>query len=117
MRWAVTLKEDTERLIGTAGFNVWHTWNNSAEIGYDLARAHWGRGLMVEALEPIIDFGFTRMALNRIEADATVGNHASSRVLEKLGFHREGLLRQRGYWKGSYHDVWLYSLLTNDRIP
>ncbi len=69
---------------------------------------------MTEALEAMLRFGFDAMSLNRIEADVTVGNDASVRVLEKLGFQREGLLRQRGYWKGSYHDLWLFSLLRDE---
>jgi len=117
MRWAIAIKGDTDTLIGTAGYNQWHQWNNSAEIGYDLAQAYWGKGLIVEALTPILGFGFTQMTLNRVEADVTVGNERSARVLDKLGFHREGLLRQRGFWKGAYHDVWLYSLLNNDPHP
>ena len=69
---------------------------------------------MVEALRPTLDFGFEGMRLNRIEADITVGNEQSVRVLEKLGFRREVLLRQRGYWKGPYHNVWLCSLLRDE---
>ena len=114
VRWAMAMREDPASLIGTAGFNQWHRWNNSAEIGYDLAQRYWGRGLAGEALRPILEFGFSEMALNRIEADVTVGNERSARVLDKLGFRREGLLRQRGMWKGAYHDVWLYSLLRSD---
>ena len=114
IRWALSLKAADDILIGTAGYNQWHRWNNSAEIGYDLAQRHWGQGLMIEALEPLLGFGFEQMALNRIEADVTDGNEASMRVLPKLGFQREGLLRQRGLWKGAYHDVWLFSLLRSD---
>jgi ribosomal-protein-alanine N-acetyltransferase len=114
MRWALTLKANDDTLIGTAGYNQWHRWNNSAEIGYDLAQRYWGQGLMTEALEPLLVFGFEQMALNRIEADVTVGNEGSMRVLVKLGFQREGLLRQRGFWKGAYHDVWLFSLLRSE---
>lgn len=116
MRWAIAQRDDVDLLVGTAGFNTWTRWNSSAEIGYDLAESCWGQGLMVEALRPILDFGFARMALNRIEADVTIGNFASVRVLEKLGFQREGLLRQRGFWKDSYHDLWLYSLLASDAV-
>lgn len=113
-RWAIAARSEEDRLIGTCGFNVWHRWNNSAVIGYDLVQAHWGHGLMVEALEPMIRFGFERMALNRIEADVTVGNNASVRVLEKMGFQEEGVLRQRGHWRGDYHDLRMFSLLRED---
>lgn len=115
MRWALTLKHDEDTLIGTAGYNWWHHANSSSEVGYDLARRYWNQGLMTEALRAVLAFGFDQMALNRIEAEVTVGNESSIRVLAKLGFQREGLLRQRGFWKGAYHDVWLYSLLRGDR--
>ncbi len=114
MRWALALKTDEDEMIGTAGYNQWHRWNHSAEIGYDLMRDVWGRGLMVEALRAVLGFGFREMALNRVEADVTVGNEASVRVLERLGFHQEGLSRQRGYWKGGYHDLLLFGLLRNE---
>ena len=110
MRWAITIK-DGDVLVGTCGFNVWERRNNVAEIGYDLAHRCWGRGLMTEALTAMIEFGFREMALHRVEADVTVGNDASARVLEKLGFHEEGLLRQRGYWRGEYHDLRFFGLL------
>jgi len=114
LRWALCLGSDPDTLIGTAGFNQWDRGRNNAEIGYDLAHRFWGRGLMTEALEPVLAFGFDSMSLNRIEAEVTVGNDASARVLRKLGFQREGLLRERGYWKGAYHDVWLHSRLRSD---
>lgn len=111
MRWAIAERSDEAALIGTCGFNRWRSWNDSAEVGYDLMREHWGRGLMSEALTAMIDFGFERMQLNRIEADVTVGNDRSARVLAGLGFEEEGVLRQRGKWKGSYHDLRMFSLL------
>jgi [ribosomal protein S5]-alanine N-acetyltransferase len=114
LRWAITERDRGDVMIGTCGFNRWHRWNNSAEIGYDLARRCWGRGVMTEAVRAMVRFGFERMALNRVEADVTVGNEASARVLDRLGFHEEGTLRQRGLWKGSYHDVRLFSLLRDD---
>ena len=114
MRWVIAPASAEERLIGTCGFNVWRQSNNSAEIGYDLARPHWGQGLMTEALGVLLRFGFERMDLNRVEADVTVGNDGSARVLEKLGFQEEGVLRQRGFWKGDYHDLRLFSLLREE---
>lgn len=117
LRWAITLKSDESALIGTAGFNHWDRPNSLAEIGYDLMRDHWGKGLMTEALSSVVEFGFEAMALNRIEADITVGNAASAAVLEKLGFRREGLFRQRSFWKGSHHDLWFYGLLRSDEQP
>ena len=114
IRWAIALRSDAKAMIGTCGYNEWRRWNHSAEIGYDLMRRFWGAGVMTEALRSMIRFGFERMRLNRIEADVTVGNDASARVLEKLGFREEGLLRQRGYWKGEYHDLRFFGLLRGE---
>jgi ribosomal-protein-alanine N-acetyltransferase len=114
MRWAITTKHDGDALIGTCGYNRWFRSNNSAEIGYDLDQLWWGAGLMTEALHAMLLFGFEHMGLNRIEADVTVGNDRSARVLEKLGFREEGLLRQRGYWRDQYHDLRFFGLLRED---
>ncbi len=114
LRWALALRDDEQVMIGTCGYNHWIRSNNSGEMGYDLAHRYWGHGLMTEALQSIIRFGFERMDLNRIEADVTAGNDASARVLQKLGFTEEGLLRQRGFWKGRYHDLRMFGLLRED---
>lgn len=117
MRWAITHRPDAAALIGTCGYNSWHRWNNCAEIGYDLAHRYWGKGIMTEALVAMIEFGFTEMGLNRIEADVTVGNDRSAALLQKLGFIEEGVLRQRGHWRGAYVDLRFFGLLRADWQP
>lgn len=114
LRWGICLKTDEYRVIGTCGYNIWKKYNRSAKIGYDLMPAYWGQGIMPEALTAIIGFGFQQMHLNRIEADVTLANAASMRVLEKLGFQQEGILRQAGYWKNQFHDLRLYALLQDE---
>jgi ribosomal-protein-alanine N-acetyltransferase len=123
LRWGITIKNVDAGLIGTCGFNVWYPPlpNGSpgregvkADIGYDLARPYWRQGIMSEALHAMLDFGFTQMALHRIEAQVEPGNVASAALLNKLGFQREGLLRDYGYWRGSYQDIQLFSLLRRD---
>ncbi|MDU0206416.1 GNAT family N-acetyltransferase [Paenibacillus sp. MAH-36] len=53
----------------TCGFHCWYQEERSrAEIGFELAKGYWGKGIMLEALEPVIDFGFTQMGLVIIEA-------------------------------------------------
>ena len=113
LRWGLTLKGD-DRLIGMCGYNYWVRQDYRASIGYDLSRAFWGQGIMPEALRAIIEFGFERMALNRIEADASAENIASIRVLHKLGFQREGLQREQYFEYGEFHDLVLFSLLRSD---
>ena len=66
---------------------------------------------MTEALGLVLDFGFDRMGLNRIEAVVFRDNAASCGLLEKLGFEREGLLREYEYLRGRYEDMAMYSLL------
>lgn len=115
LRWVIAFRSAPEDLIGTCGLHNLRAHNNSAEIGYDLAYPHWGQGLMTEALRPMIDFGFGRLGANRLEAGVTVGNDASARVLEKLGFIEEGVTRAGGYWRDEYHDLRMFGLLRTDR--
>jgi ribosomal-protein-alanine N-acetyltransferase len=113
LRWGIALKE-TDALIGTGGYNS--LAGTRAQIGYDLASAWWGRGLMTEALAAILRFGFEQMELNRIEAGVMPGNEASVRVLRKLGFQEEGTLREYGFWKGAFHDLRWFALLKREYV-
>ena len=85
-----------------------------AELGFVLARRHWGGGYMAEALAALIDCAFGRMGMRRLEAEANPGNVASGRLLRRLGFVREGLARERWVSKGVPHDVETYGLLRGD---
>jgi ribosomal-protein-alanine N-acetyltransferase len=113
IRWGIVLKP-TDEVIGMCGYNYWSREDHRASIGYDLARLYWGNGIMPEALNAIIRFGFERMALNRVEADASVYNDASTRVLYKLGFQQEGRQREQYYEDGRYHDLLLFALLRRE---
>lgn len=113
LRWGVALKED-DTFIGSAGLHNWNREANYAEIGYDIAPQFWGEGYATEVAQVLVEFGFSNMKLNRIEADVVQGNIGSLRVLEKLGFKREGLLRQRLLKGGKYYDIYLYGLLRCD---
>lgn len=114
-RWGVTLKGDP-RLIGSLGFYKWvRPSGHMAETGYDLDREHWGKGVMSEAMRAMIDFGFERMRLTRIEAIVYVSNRNSWGMLERLGFRREGILRSRGVTiDGAIVDDTMYSLVRSD---
>ena len=82
-----------------------------AEVGYALTTESQGRGVMGRALQRLLDELFERTALERIEARCAVDNSASQRVLEKLGFHREGLLRSYFRLHGRRVDNYLYAIL------
>jgi len=85
-----------------------------AELGYSLGSAHWGRGLAGEAVELALRHAFEAMRLNRIEADIDPLNTASCRLAERLGFRREGVLRERWQVAGECQDSALYGLLARD---
>jgi ribosomal-protein-alanine N-acetyltransferase len=82
LRWALALKSSNV-LIGTYGSYGWNAQHAVAELGYDLARAWWGRGVMTMALRATVHWGFTFLGLNRIQASVLVGNTASARILEE----------------------------------
>jgi RimJ/RimL family protein N-acetyltransferase len=113
LRWGLTQKGQ-EGVIGTCGFTRWNRESVWAMVGYDLAQSFWGQGLITEALRSVLHFGFEEMLVRRIEATIIAGNLASIRVLQKLGFQQEGVLRERGFWKGVPKDVLMFSLLARE---
>ncbi len=88
--WAV---EQDGRVVGGVSLRI-ASWKRRAEVGYELARWLWGRGLMTEAVSAVIDEAFGRLPIIKITATATAANVRSIRLLEKLGMQREALLRQ-----------------------
>ncbi len=107
--WAIA-ENDTDKLIGTIGFNNWNFQNRRAEISYDLARPYWGKGIMTTIATNIIIFAFKEMGVHRIEARTMVENEISQKLLKKLGFKLEGI--QKGYRiiRGAPADIALYAL-------
>ena len=85
-----------------------------AELGFILGREHWGRGYAAEAQRAAIGFAFDELGLHRLEADADPANAASVRSLERLGFRREGLLRERWKVEGKITDSAIFGLLARD---
>jgi ribosomal-protein-alanine N-acetyltransferase len=108
------LMKATGDLIGTIGFYGIDRVNKRAIAGADLKKEYWGKGLMSEALRALIRFGFNEMRLNRIEASTDPQNLRSIRLIERCGFRKEGVLRQRFYYKGAFHDDAIYSLLKKE---
>jgi len=113
VRWGIESKADGS-LIGTCGFHSAELRHMMAELSYDLAREHWGKGLVPEAARAMLRHGFGTMGLNRIQAHVLPEALPSARVLEKLGFQREGVLRESGYWKGRFWDRVAFSLLKRE---
>lgn len=80
-------------IVGAIGLNK-IVKNHKAEIGYWLARKHWGKGIMPEVLKIVSDYGFKKFGLKRIYAGVYSFNPPSMRVLEKNGFKLEGILKK-----------------------
>ncbi|MDP3889096.1 MAG: GNAT family N-acetyltransferase [bacterium] len=112
--WVIVDKK-SQRLIGTCGFKVWDERDYNAELGYVLNREFWGKGLMVEAVNSVIDFCFSNTKLNRIYAYCEERNERSRRVLEKIGMQREGILREAQFRDGQFFDIKVYALLKREQ--
>ncbi|MEO2211446.1 GNAT family protein [Paenibacillus amylolyticus] len=113
LRWMIEDRE-TGKVIGTCGFLNYEDIHNRAEIGYDLRSSFWGRGVMTEVARAVLHFGFTNMQLNKIEAKVEPENEASIRLLHKLDFQQEGVLRQHEFEKGRYIDLAVFSKLRSE---
>ncbi len=111
--WAMTLSGDS-RTIGACTFWNFDFPSHCTELGYELDRAYWRRGLMAEALIAVLAYGFDQLELNRVEACPLAVNESSSSLLRKLGFSYEGNLRQRHAFRGQYFDQLYFGLLKED---
>jgi len=113
LRLGIERREDA-LLIGQCTLFDFVGPSTRAEIGYTLRFDAWGRGLMHEALTALLAHGFGTLGLHRVEADIDPRNTPSARSLERLGFTREGLLRERWIVDGETSDSALYGLLARE---
>jgi len=113
LNWMVTSRQD-DALIGTCALFRVDARHRRAEIGYSLRRDHWGRGFAVEAVSLLLDWSFRTLGLHRIEADIDPRNDGSRKLLERLGFASEGLLRERYFVGDEISDTELFGLLASD---
>lgn len=114
IRWAIIRKTDNQ-FLGTCGYINWvKSRGYRGEMVQDLGRAYWGQGLVTEALRAILQYGFDRMSLNRVEAQVDPEDTRAQILLSKLGFQREGVLREHNFWQGRFWDVAIYSLLARE---
>ena len=113
--WAIVLKENGPEPIGNISVVGIDNKVDAAIMGYCMSRAHWGKGIMAEALTAVIAFLFDEVGFNRIEADHDPNNPASGRVMEKSGMRHEGILRQAGRSNQGIIDVSRWAILKSDR--
>ena len=109
-----TTDDATVGVIGTAMLFNFEVASGLAEIGYLLGREHWGKGYAAEAMTAFIDFSFATLNLRRLEATVNVRNVASNKLLHRLGFTIEGVLRERWLAAGELQDINLHALLKRE---
>ena len=110
---AITLRDRGE-LIGNCGIRLAGPGARNADLGYEVAPEHWGRGYATEAARAMVGFGFEELGLHRVRAECVPENAASRRVMEKLGMRREGRLRQTQRYKGRWWDTLVYGMLEDE---
>lgn len=115
-QWAIT-EGDNDCLVGTVTLVDWDRANRRCEIGFVLHPSVWGRGLATGAVHTVIGWARDAMNLHRVEADVEPPNTASLKLLERLGFQREGLFRDRWWTRGRWTDSVMLGLLTADLAP
>jgi ribosomal-protein-alanine N-acetyltransferase len=113
-RLAVVRRTD-DTLIGSAELQIESPENSRGSMGYLIAPAAQGHGYATEAARALLDFGLTEGGLHRITATCDPANAGSIRVLEKIGMHREGLLRDHFFLRGAWHDRLLYAVIAQLR--
>ncbi|PLR95223.1 GNAT family N-acetyltransferase [Bacillus sp. T33-2] len=115
IRWGIERKQK-KGLVGTVGFNAWSPKHKRAEIGYEIHPDHWRNGYAREAVLEVISYGFNDLELNRIGAVVFLQNEASNEMLIKLGFQKEGILRDYMIQNGNPYDVNIYAKIKERRI-
>lgn len=110
----VMVLRESGRVIGSFLLFHFDRPNGRAEIGYLLGREHWGAGYMQEAAAAVVDYAFGPAGLRRLEAEIDPRNDASARLLERVGFVKEGHLRERWATKAEVSDSGLYGLLRSE---
>ncbi len=111
------IDKTSKKVIGWCGYHTWYIDHRRAEIGYGLFQDNWKRkGLMTEAMEAVIDYGFGPMNLNRVEAFVSPDNAPSIALMKRFQFQNEGLFRQHFNSTGALEDSSAFGLLREDYL-
>jgi [ribosomal protein S5]-alanine N-acetyltransferase len=113
IRWGIILKENN-KFIGTVGLNGLQLKNKKAEIVYEIHPSYWRKSYTTEAIREVLRYSYVELKLNRIGAVVYLENEASSKLLEKLGFSKEGVLRDYLYHNDQFHTTYMFSLLKQE---
>ncbi|MGJ9458744.1 GNAT family N-acetyltransferase [Oceanobacillus sp. CF4.6] len=108
--WGIELK-DSKNIIGTCGFKNWDRLSHHADIGGNFLSEYWGKGFGTETLRFMIEYGFTKMYLNKICVYTNVKNTNVVKLMKRHDFQQEGILREHQLLEGAFEDVFVFSLL------
>ena len=112
------IANDECRLIGTVGLHTIDYINRNADLSIVIGeKAHWGNGLGTEAIRLMLSHAFGALNLHKITSGMVANNEASARAFLRLGFRREGLMREQVFLNGAYCDVIRLGLLKSDYVP
>lgn len=112
-QFAIELKA-SGLLIGDCALQVKAEDGQQGEVGFTLDRAYQSQGLALEAISALFGYAFTTLKLHRITAICDCRNHASYRLMERLGMRREAHYRQNFWFKGGWTDEYLYAILQQE---
>ena len=105
------IQSSSQRLIGGCGLDLADAAGPQYSLGYCFRATYWGQGIGIEAVRRVTAFGFSELNPWRIYAAVLVGNDASARLLQQLGFRLEGTHRQCVFARGAWHDEMIFALL------
>ena len=111
--WGVARKSDN-KLIGYCCLGDFDDNSLRSQIGYGFKLCEWNKGYATEAINVMVEFAFEVMDLNRVEAEVTLGNDASVKVLKKVNFVQEGIFRERTIIKGEFVDDVILAIIKKD---
>lgn len=112
--FSIRFRDEPKTHLGN--ISIWHVsrLGRTGEIGYWIRSSHTGQGIATEATHALIATGFERLGMHKIVLRIAVGNRPSERIAEKLGFVREGVLREELRINGAWTDHTLYSILEHE---
>ncbi|WP_409484318.1 GNAT family N-acetyltransferase [Arsenicicoccus dermatophilus] len=108
------VRRDGGEVVGWCALNGWNPTYRTVGLCYSLARHAWGQGIGTETARALVGWAFTELGVNRVQAETDTRNHASARILGKLGFTREGTLREDCVVDGVVSDSWVFGLLRRE---
>lgn len=114
INWGISLKEDSDLLIGWILYKSIDLVNHRAEVGYLLHPDYWRKGIVQEAMQAVLDYGFNTLNFHSLEALVNPENEASINLLEKFGFEKEAHFKENFYFEGQFLDTGVYCLLKSN---